>query len=93
MIAVVKSIIVNVLIALYTPFWFAIILTVFVMFFIMSAEESGYKEYCQGWIRKFRTEGQFRLTFLLIFYTIMILFQTLLNRHMYTNPVSNVLGV
>ena len=88
-----KSIIVNVLTALYTPFWFAVLLSILVMFFIMNAEEHGYKELFRKWIRCFKTDNIFRITFAFAFYTVMILFQTLMNRHMYTNPVTNNIGV
>ena len=45
------------------------------------------------WIWWFKSEKEFRRFFFLTFYTIMILFRTLLNRNMWLNPVSNVIGV
>ena len=65
--SILKSVIVNVLTALYTPFWFSVVLSVFIMFFIMNAEEHGYKELCKRWVRRFKTEKDFRLTFVLVF--------------------------
>ena len=85
------TIITNVLTALYQPFWFAVILSVLFMFV--------YKAYpsiiqaTKDWISWFKTDSSFRRTFFLVFYTVMILFRTLLNRSMWANPVSNVIGV
>lgn len=45
------------------------------------------------WLSWFRTSVTFRRVFLLAFYTAMILFRTLLNRNMWVNPLSNVMGV
>ena len=41
----------------------------------------------------FKSDPSFRRTFFLVFYSVMILFRTLLNRSMWANPVSNVIGV
>lgn len=87
-----EKIIVNVLMALYEPFWFSIILTVFVLFFLMYAKEKGLKKLIHMWIYNFKTSYKFRRMFLLIFYTTMILFRTLLNRNMWLNPLSNIFG-
>ena len=86
-----KAIISNVLTALYQPFWFAVILSVLFMFV--------YKAYpsiiqaTKEWIFWFKSDSTFRRIFFLVFYTVMILFRTLLNRNMWANPVSNVIGV
>lgn len=58
-----------------------------------------YKQYSsikmatKQWIVWFKTEKEFRKMFFLVFYTVMILFKTLLNRNMWENPVSNVIGI
>lgn len=86
-----KGIITNVLTALYQPFWFAVIPSVLFMF-VYKAYPS-IKQAAKDWISWFKSDSAFRRTFFLVFYTVMILFRTLLNRNMWLNPVSNVLGV
>ena len=81
----------NILIALYQPFWFSILLTVLFMF-CLKAYSSPWKALKQ-WAIWFRTEQGFRRVFYLVFYTVMILFRTLLNRDMWANPLANVIGV
>ena len=86
-----KGIITNVLTALYQPFWFAVILSVLFMFVYKAY--SSIKQAAKDWISWFKSDSAFRRTFFLVFYTVMILFRTLLNRSMWANPVSNVIGV
>ena len=88
---IISTIITNVLTALYQPFWFSVILSVLFMF-VYKAYPS-IKHAAKDWISWFKSDPQFRRTFLLVFYAVMILFQTLLNRNMWSNPVSNVIGV
>ena len=54
-----KSIVTNVLTALYQPFWFAVLLTIFILFFYMYAYHpidtgKGIKSACLAWIRTFK---------------------------------------
>lgn len=88
---IISKIITNVLTALYQPFWFAVILSVLFMF-VYKAYPS-LKQAAKEWISWFRFDFKFRRIFFLVFYTVMILFQTLLNRIMWLNPVDNVIGV
>ena len=90
MFEIVRLIISNVLTALYQPFWFALILSAFFMF--VWKKYRSIKEATVEWIGWFKTESLFRKMFLLTFYTVMILFRTLLNRTMWANPVYDVLG-
>ncbi|MDO5337435.1 MAG: VanZ family protein [Eubacteriales bacterium] len=87
---IIKSIISDILIALYEPFWFAVILSVLFMFVYKSYP--GVKAAAEQWILWFKTDKSFRRMFLLVFYTVMILFRTLLNRSMWANPLSDVFG-
>lgn len=92
-----KSIVTNVLTALYQPFWFAILLTIFILFFYMYAYHptdagKGIKTACLAWVRTFKNSLYFRKLFCLVFFTVMILFRTLLNRNMWMNPLSDVMG-
>lgn len=87
---IVKSIITNVLTALYQPFWFSIVLSVLFMF--AYKRYLGFKDAAKQWLTWFKDDRSFRKMFLLVFYTVMILFRTLLNRNMWANPVSDVIG-
>lgn len=87
---ILKAIIANVLTALYQPFWFSIILSVLFMF--VYKRYPSVKQAAKEWISWFKSDAAFRRTFLLVFYTVLILFRTLLNRNMWLNPLSNVIG-
>lgn len=87
-----EKIIKDVLTAFYQPFSFALLLAILFMFLCLFAREHGWKEVCRRWCSAFRSESTFRRAFLLVFYTTMILFRTLLNRNMWANPLSEVLG-
>ena len=93
MIDIVKRIFENVLTALYQPFGFSVIMAILIMFFYMFVKEHGLKVVVQRWINEFKTNNSFRKIFILVFYVAMILFRTLLNRDMWRNPVSNVIGI
>ena len=92
MVDIIKNIITNVLTALYQPFGFSVLLAVLFMFLYLYAMEYGWKESWLKWWRAFRTDVAFRRTFFLAFYTAMILFRTLLNRNLWMNPLSDVMG-
>ena len=96
-IKIVGDIIANVLTALYQPFWFALLLSIMIMFFYMfcykpTGSGRGCKKAVKVWIENFKEELFFRKLFLLVFFTVMILFRTLLNRNMWANPLSDVMG-
>jgi len=93
MIEIMKRIIENVLTALYQPFGFSVFMAVLAMFFYMFVMEYGLKTLVQRWLNEFKTSSRFRRVFILVFYIAMILFRTLLNRDMWRNPLSNVIGV
>lgn len=86
----VKTIITNVLTALYQPFWFAVLFSILFMFVYKIYPD--LKTAVKQWVVWFKEESPFRRLFFLVFYTVMILFRTLLNRNMWANPVSNVIG-
>lgn len=85
-----QSIIENVLTALYQPFWASLVFSV--LFMVVYKTHSNMKVVVKQWLVWFKEEPTFRRLFLLVFYTVMILFRTLLNRNMWANPVSNVIG-
>lgn len=93
MIGIIRKIVANVLTALYQPFGFSVIMSILIMFFYMFAKEYGFKVVVQRWGNEFKSSSRFRKLFILVFYIAMILFRTLLNRDMWKNPVSDVIGV
>ena len=91
------KILTNILTALYEPFGFSLFLSFFAMFFYLYAYEptaagKGWKSAIVTWYQKFKESVFFRKMFLLVFVTSMILFRTLLNRNLWLNPLSNVMG-
>ena len=92
MLEMIKNILTNVLTALYQPFGFALILAILFMFVYLTAEEQGWKVLFRKWWMEFKGNKYFRRLFYLSFYSAMILFRTLLNRNMWANPLSNVMG-
>ena len=91
MVEALNSIITSILQGLYQPFWFALILSILFMF--VWKNYLSIKQAAFHWIQWFRSESSFRRMFFLVFYTVMILFRTLLNRNIWANPVSNVIGI
>ena len=94
---IIASIITSVLTALYQPFWFSVILSVLVLFFYLFSYHNetggrGIRGAFSVWWQFFKDSAFFRKLFFLTFYTTMILFRTLLNRDMWMNPLSDVMG-
>lgn len=85
------EIIKSVLTALYQPFWYAVILSMLILY-VWKINPS-IKGIFSQWIGWFKADKEFRRLFLLVFYSVMIVFRTLMNRNMWVNPVSNVIGV
>lgn len=86
--------------AIYQPFLFALLLSIFVMFFVMylgkyknvDAKQrilNGFK----AWINNFKKSKKFRRIFYFVFIVVLILFKTLLVREMNFNPTGNVVGI
>ena len=91
------KILTNILTALYEPFGFSLLLSFLAMFFYLYAYEpeeagKGWKSAIVTWYQKFKGSVFFRKLFLLTFVTSMILFRTLLNRNLWLNPLSDVMG-
>lgn len=94
---ILKKIITNVLTAIYEPFGFALLLGFFALFFYLYAYHpvntgKGWKTALKTWLTEFRTNCFFRKLFLLAFFSAMILFRTLLNRDLWLNPLSDIMG-
>lgn len=97
MIKVFSKILTNILTALYEPFGFSILLSFLAMFFYLYAYEpteagKGWKSAIVTWYKKFKESVFFRKMWLLAFVSSLILFRTLLNRNLWMNPLSNVMG-
>ena len=91
------KIITNILTALYEPFGFSLLLSFLAMFFYLYAYEpsaagKGWKNAIVTWYQKFKESVFFRRLFFLAFVTSLILFRTLLNRNLWMNPLSDVMG-
>lgn len=96
-IKVLAKILTNILTALYEPFGFSLLLSFLAMFFYLYVYETqkagkGWKNARVTWYQKFKGSVFFRKLFLLAFVTSMILFRTLLNRNLWLNPLSDVMG-
>ena len=97
MIDLLGKILTNIMTALYEPFGFSLLLSFLAMFFYLYAYEptyagEGWKKAIVTWYKKFKESVFFRKLFLLNFVISMILFRTLLNRNLWMNPLSKVMG-
>ena len=97
MMKVFSKILTNILTAFYEPFGFSILLSFLAMFFYLYAYEpteagKGWKSAIITWYKKFKESVFFRKVWLLAFVSSLILFRTLLNRNLWMNPLSNVIG-
>lgn len=92
MVETIGNIISNILTALYQPFWFSLLAAILLMFFHLYAREHGWKTSIQIWIKEFKLSKEFRRLFCLVFFVMLMLMRTLLNRNMWANPVSDVMG-
>ncbi len=91
-ISILQTILTNILKGIYEPFGFAILLAVFFMFFYLFAKATSWKRAVKIWLEVFRKSAEFRKMFLFAFYVALMLFRTLLNRSIWSNPLSNVMG-
>ena len=95
---IIANIIKSVLTALYQSFLAAVLLAFVSMFVFLYVKEHGWKKgnliknIFGTWVRNFKKSSTFRRVFLLVFYFAMILFRTFLNRNIWFDPLSDVLG-
>lgn len=88
----INKIIREVLTALYQPFGAAVLLTFVAMFVFIYAKEHNWqkknlkKKICSIWFSYFKKSDEFRRVFLLLFYSTMILFRTIINREIWFDP-------
>lgn len=86
-----KAVIKNVLIEIYHPFGFALILSALFMYVYKQCDS--WKTAIKRWMTWFRTDASFRKMFIFIAYLVIILYRTLTNRGMAINTVDNVIGI
>ena len=91
------KILTNILTALYEPFGFSLLLSFLAMFFYLYAYESigagkDWKIAMMTWYQKFKESVFFRKLFFLAFVISLVLFRTLLNRQLWMNPLSDIMG-
>ena len=94
---ILSKILINILTAFYESFGFSILLSFLAMFFYLYAcvpvdAGKGWKGAIVTWYKEFKESVFFRKLFLLAFVTSLILFRTLLNRDLWMNPLSKVMG-
>ena len=96
-IEILSKILINILTAFYESFGFSILLSFLAMFFYLYAcvpvdAGKGWKGAIVTWYKEFKASVFFRKLFLLALVTSLILFRTLLNRNLWMNPLSKVMG-
>lgn len=89
---IVKNGIKEILTLIYTSLGFSICLAILFMFAYLYVKDKGLKDTVKMWIAQFKENRQFRGTFFLALYIAMVAFRTLLNRNLWMNPLSNVMG-
>ena len=95
---IITKIIKEVLTALYQPFGAAVLMAFVSMFVFLYAKEHGWKKSSLiknifgTLFRNFKESSTFRRAFLLVFYSTMILFRTILNRDIWFNPLGDIMG-
>lgn len=94
---ILSKILINILTAFYESFGFSILLSFLAMFFYLYAcvpvdAGKGWKGAIVTWYKEFKESVFFRKLFLLAFVTSLILFRTLLNRNLWMNPLSKIMG-
>ena len=95
---IITNIIKEVLTALYQPFGAAVLMAFVSMFVFLYAREHGWKKgsliknIFGTWFRNFKESSTFRRAFLLVFYSTMILFRTILNRDIWFDPLGDIMG-
>lgn len=97
MVELMSKVLTNVLLAIYQSFWFSILFAFFFMYFYLFAftnteRADGLKSAIHIWEQSFKNSKDFRKLFFLMVFVVMILFRTLLNRDMWGNPLSDVIG-
>lgn len=62
------------------------------MFFYLYAKEHGWRNAVYYWLTELKKSSFFRRLFCLVFFVMLMLMRTLLNRNMWANPLSDIMG-
>lgn len=97
MIRIISGVITNCLVAIYQSLGFSLLTAVLAMFFYILITDG--VEPCLGskcafklWLKYFKEDRAFRRLFMLVLFTLMVLFRTLLNRNMWMNPLADIMA-
>ena len=93
MLDIIKEILINLMDTLYKPFGYVLLTSILMMFLYLYIKEIGIKNVVSKWIDEFKINSEFRRFFFLAFNTLYILFCTLFNRSVWSNPLSDVIGI
>ena len=93
MLEIIKKILINLMDTLYKPFGYVLLTSILLMFLYLYIKEVGLKNVVKKWMEELKTNSEFRRFFLLAFNTLYILFCTLFNRSVWSNPLSDVIGL
>ena len=79
---------------LYQTLGFSVLFAFVAMFFFIYAKEcGGYKVAIKKWAVLFKSDAKFRYLFVFVIYIMILLHRTLFNRDMWSNPLSNIIGI
>lgn len=94
MTAAAGKIVLDILKTFYHAFGFSFVFAMIFMCLYLYAEENGddFKKVIGKWKNAFCKDKRFRYLFYLSFYATMVLFRTLVNRNVWSNPLSAVNG-
>lgn len=88
---IIESIIKDILRWLYTSFGTALIISVLTMFVYKLYPD--WHSCIHQWLMWFKNDKKFRKAFYLVFTVTLILCRTLLNRDLWLNPITDVIGI
>lgn len=86
-----ETVIKDVMMSIYSPFWFALILAFLFMYFYMEWEKKGFQATVRAWRERFQREKQYRIIFWLAFYTAIMMSQVFSCSSIWINPTAEVL--
>lgn len=89
---IIKDGISEILTLVYTSLGFSLCLAIFFMFAYVYVKDKGLSYAIKMWLGQFKESRDFRGTFLIALYVAMVAFRTLLNRNLWLNPLSDVMG-
>lgn len=86
-----ETVIKDILLSIYSPFGFALLLSFLFMFFYMECEKNGVRETIRLWKESFKKDSHFKALFWFGFYTAMMLSWNFFCNSVWLNPINEVL--